>query len=454
MIGTIGRFAKNKTGHELLAGGVRMDKARIDIFLDEGWCLIDQLHRWSSKSPETADHGTELIILICDLQKLWSLADDLQLTHLSRTILAIEQIFERVCARSMSLCSERYSDVASGIEGLQELLLGFEATGEEPSSTNIEAIKRIEKWTKLATPEHRSLAMRDSIIASNVLESTNSNPSFSIVPLTSSAIDVAAIQTSVDHSHVLQLEEFTAKLEETCRCLHARILADEAPYVTTTSRLEYLAEKTRTLVEQILREVRSIGSAKVESETTPPTFNTAAEHSKIFEDDSPNPLSILHSEPLRLIDESPQIEHHPPSDDGSLSSISTAHEVIRDSHRILIVEDSLFYRQLFAIAVHSIGYEAIFAESVAQAVDMLQTTIDICAILVGSPMTPAMVDAIEHCRSTNRVKVIGLTIRDQDTLPIANLELDAQVPKMHPQQLIGALNQLLVDLPDPTRKIA
>ena len=28
-------------------GTRRMDQ-RIDIFLDEGWCLIDQLHRWSS----------------------------------------------------------------------------------------------------------------------------------------------------------------------------------------------------------------------------------------------------------------------------------------------------------------------------------------------------------------------------------------------------------------------
>ena len=60
--------------------------------------------------------------------KLWSTADDLQLNRLARTILAVEQILERICARSFVFSGERLQHVAAGIEPAGIAALGFEAT--------------------------------------------------------------------------------------------------------------------------------------------------------------------------------------------------------------------------------------------------------------------------------------------------------------------------------------
>jgi chemotaxis protein histidine kinase CheA len=436
-------------------GGMRMDQARIDIFLDEGWCLIDQLHRWSSRTSVESDDRALLIELIRELQKLWAMADDLQLSRLSRTILAIEQFLERICARSLAFNSERFHEVASGIEGLQDLLLGYEATREEPSYANLDSLLRIEQSAQQATGNEDDKPAADMNAIVSVFESArnDSASNSTMIPRADSCGELSISQTPVDPQKVELLDQFTAKLDDTCRRLHARVLADEAPYVTTTSRLEHLAEETRLLAEEMIREARLMRSPPTQPhfENPPHIFTvTAARTASTIEDLSRPPL-VLPVEPSVIA--APQLQRLTSITEASSQNVDPPVATVRaNGLRILIVEESLFYRHLLGIAVQSAGYEPQIAESVARGLEMLQQTTELSALLVGSTLSPAMVCEIARRRRSSPIKVIGMTLPGHEKVPVP--DLDARISKMHPQQLIAVLDKLLFEALEQTRKSA
>lgn len=434
-----------------------MDQARIDTFLDQGWCLIDQLHRWSSRTSVESDDRALLIELIRDLQKLWAMADDLQLNRLSRTILAIEQFLERICARSLAFNSERFHEVASGIEGLQDLLLGYEATREEPSYANLDSLLRIEQSAQQAAGIEDDKPAADTNAIVSVFESAHddSGSNSTMIPVTDSCSVVSTSQSSLDPQKAVLLEQFTVKLDDTCRRLHARVLADEAPYVTTTSRLEHLAEETRLLAEEMIREARSmrLSPTQPDFENPPHIFTVTADRIVSTTEDQSKPPLVLPVKPSVIASDAPQLQRLTSITEASSQKVEPPAATVRaNGLRILIVEESLFYRHLLGIAVQSAGYEPQIAESVARGLEMLQQTTELNAILVGSTLSPAMVSEIAQRRRSRAFKVIGMTLPGHEKVPVP--DLDARVSKMHPQQLIAILDKLLLEALDQTRKSA
>ena len=202
-----------------------MDQVRIDIFLDEGWCLIDQLHQWSTGAAGEDDDRVVLFKLIHGLQKLWSMAVDLQLNRLGGTILAIEQTLERICARAVALNGDRVDAVTSGIQGLQRFSWDSKQRREEPCFENFDALRLMERSTHQACPQpDQKSEPSDPIATPNLLNvvSDNSKSDSAIVPKTNSVFDTFTSELPIDPSRVALLEQFTAKLESTCRRLHAQ----------------------------------------------------------------------------------------------------------------------------------------------------------------------------------------------------------------------------------------
>lgn len=434
-----------------------MEQARIDIFLDEGWSLIDQLHRWLPSDPVDSKNRALLIGLIRDLQKLWSTADDLQLNRLARTILAIEQILERICAQSFVVSDERSQHVAAGIEGLQELLLGFEATREEPDFANLDALLRMEQATReTKTPDNLpSIVLIDSNVAATSLKSATEDliSSSTIVPATTSPFTVRSSQTTIDPSRVILLEQFTTNLEETCRGLLARIQTDEAPYMTTASRLEYLAQKTRVLAEQIVEEVRQLEAVPVERGSKIPLDSSVIDARTIAGQTSSIPSVSARAESLEVANDAPELPRLTSLPENSMSPVdANIVETKTESDRVLIVEESLFFRNLLGIAVQSAGYQPQLAESSVQGLEMLLRATQISAVLVGSKVSPALASAIEQFRRPMKFKVIGMTLPGHEKVPVP--DLDARISKMHPQQLIVELDTLLKRSADRSRKSA
>lgn len=434
-----------------------MDQARIDIFLDEGWCLIDQLHQWSASGQVESENSAVLNRLICDLQKLWSTADDLQLNRLARTILAVEQILERICARSFLFNGERFQHVAAGIESLQELLLGFEATREEPDFANFGVLLRMEQAAREINQHDNdpSIVLIDPTAEATSLSSMpeESNSASSMIPASNSPLAVWTSQTAIDPSRVVLLEQFTANLEDVCRGLLARIRADEAPYATTASRLEYLAEETRILAEQIVDEVRQLGSAPIERASEVPSETCGIdEQPRAIEGPSIEFLPVQ-VETLSVANDSARLPRLTSIPECSSQSLGFAvAETKNDSIRVLIIEESLFYRNLLGIAVESAGYHPQLAESAVQGFEMLQRATDLCAVLVGSKVSPILANAIEQFRRQMNFKVIGMTLPGHEKVPVP--DLDSRISKMHPQQLIAELDKMLNRSTDPTRKSA
>ena len=231
-------------------------------------------------------------------------------------------------------------------------------------------------------------------------------------------------------------------------------MADEAPYVTTTSRLEHLAEQTRTLAEQILREVHSTRSdiIKFERENPPCSFTLTIEQPRVEATYPVHRAVISHVEPVHRLDDASQLKRLTSTgNDESRTSNSTNLPAATDRARVLIVEESMFYRHLFGIAVQSGGYEPLIAETVAQGLDALLKATE-CSESWSAMISPAMVVAIEQRRRTGQLKVIGMTLPGQEKVPVA--DLDARISKMHPQQLVAALDKLLIDSRDRPRKSA
>ena len=242
------------------------------------------------------------------------------------------------------------------------------------------------------------------------------------------------------------LEQFVAKLDDTCHRLHARMLRDESPYVATTSRLEHLSQATRELVEQIARVVGTADSTVFRDELradAPPFAIDVLPHRRLTEESLektilPTLLPQLANTAMELprLSQSMSISESLPIPDRAEPI-----EVKMKSRRILILEESPFYRHLIGIAVQSAGYEPHSVESDTQALAALEQSTDFCAILRGAFVSSALEEGIRHHRQTNRVKVIGLTMSGHEIS--AAIEVDELVSKSHPQQLIGVLERLL-----------
>ena len=111
--------------------------------------------------------------------------------------------------------------------------------------------------------------------------------------------------------------------------------------------------------------------------------------------------------------------------------------------RVLIVENSLFYRNLIGMALRSVGYDSDSIQSDSNAFEAVQNerSLEYCAILVGEPVTTEVADAIVRYRTANGTPVIRLMTSDSDeTFPFI---ADESVSKSNPRQLIALLNHLL-----------
>jgi CheY-like chemotaxis protein len=442
--------------------GLQMDQAHIESFLDDGWCLIGQLHQWMSRWPQVPSDRASLIDLINGLQSLWGTADDLGLTRLSRISLALEQVFERFCARNLEVTNARLADVTAGVGSLQELLLGLEATREQPDFTDLAVLQRLEHHA--LQPKWRA---RDESIV--VLESA-APPASVAPPVEVSSTPIAKIpQQQLQHELsasplwsapplLMMLEQFVVKLDDTCHQLHARMVADETPYVTTTSRLEHLAQMTRQLVDQIGQQVRSTGSPQADGSSAEQIEFPAAGKPPRLVDMSTAAVdlrpSTFDARPTPICRDETEAETGLSIADFAVGPRESelVHSGLRPQ-RVLMIEESLFYRHLIGLAVQSAGYEFHSADSVTRGLEVLDMSPDWSAILVGATVSAEIASVIQHLRQKNSVKVIGLTTSNYTGHDAAG-DVDAMVSKSHPQELIAILNRLCQDRTGDTRKSA
>ena len=434
-----------------------MDQARIELFLDEGWSLIGRLHQWLARWPEASSDQQTIDGLIRGLQAIWATSDDLGVKRLARTSLALEQMLERFYAGTLEFSAERLEDFTKGIGCLQELLLGLEATREEPLFSDLDAILQLERHAHLAnwvSDEEDSAAATENIVKipapplsfATEVESDGALSSPLQIP------DADAVPITIERTLIRMLEQFVVKLDDTCQQLHARMLIDQSPYVTTTSRLEHLAQVTRELVEQIILQPRNsnsimqIGSAK-DSEsllTVDQILTPLVEEVPFVVEDldiqiAPTTfsveLAVLDNEFAELQLKLPIIESITPQIGPSVVDFKPK------SGRILIVEPSLFYRHLLGTAVHSAKYETHIVDSFERGIEALQQASDFIAVLVDSLVHPAMAVAIKHQRQANGLRVIGLTTSAQK--PSTPEDFDDCVSRSHPQKLISTLDRVL-----------
>ncbi len=454
---------------------LQMDQARIEFFLDDGWSLIGRFHQWLSNWPAAAHEQAAMVDLIGGLQSLWATADDFGFRCLSRTSLALEQLLERFCAKNLEFTADRLSDVTLGVGCLQELLLGIEATREEPPFADLGAVVRLERHAVQAdwcAPEELTVevpAIETAIIHAAIIDTATvdtiaEDDSILMVPAVDVVTDLSTVpqQTEittavieVDPPLLTMLEQFVVKIDETCHHLHARMLRDESPYVTTTSRLEHLAQATRKLVEEIVQKSTTAGTSTAEDLFDP--WELPATHEELLADlmedqaateervavDFPDLESIFSDQPATIlsVDES-----------ALLAAEFEISEAAFHSYRVLIVEESLFFRHLIGMAVRSAGYQSLEAESLEQGLEILEQTSDLNAVLVSSTASSAMAEAFDQFRRTQGVKVISLMSTDDEQGNA--IEVDDRVSRSHPQQLITSLDRILGDSAESIRKSA
>ena|GEM_PF-2741359 len=439
-----------------------MDQARIENFLDDGWSLIGRLHQWLSQLPQTSNDQVVINGLIRSLQSTWANANDLRILRLARTSLDLEQMLERFCAGSLEFTTQFLEDFTAGVGCLQELLLGLEATREEPQFSNVDAVLRMERHIHEATwgnCENITVAAPENfaetstpLVAENAAEFSANAILIEPAKSQSEISQIEVAQKSIERTLLKMLEQFVAKLDNTCQQLHARLLTDESPHVTTTSRLEHLAQVTRELVDQMMQQPRHNQPAPFETiEKIPETSPILDEFLPLFVHEESQTIEEEFSElpPTEFAVELDKLEREIAELQPELSipehtsSISNPGVIDITSRlgRVLIVEESLFYRHLLGTAVLSTGYAIHTAESMAQGIADLERPNDFMVMIVDAVIPPALIEAIKHCRQQNGIRVIGLTTsaNQQST----ELEFDDCVPKLHPQKLIGALHRVL-----------
>lgn len=450
-----------------------MDQSRFESFLDDGWSLVGQLHVWLSKWPHSSRDQSSLVDLISQLQSAWGIAEDLEFHRIARICLALEQSMERLCARNLEFTIERLNDLANVVACLQDVLLGLEATREEPacdlmSIAVVERHQSLPVWVAPPEPE-LALAIREpDSLASEQLERFANE----IVPLADSE-QLPVVPTTdretecdyVDRTLLVMLEEFVNKIDDTCHKLHVRMVADEAPYVSTTSRLEQLAQSTRELVSDIARQARAnvatIPFDMARSIESPVTAAAAAAAAALpvnleadgMEEAAKFPQPSEEEAAVATTESADRVHDIQEELDRAEESIQ---QIVVDTpikpKRILIVEESLFFRHLIGLAVQSAGFDSCSAETVDQGMAYLHQSPDFHAILIGSVVSAEIAQAISMSRQMHGAKVIGLVATD--SLERQSDDVDACVSRSNPIQLISKLNQILSESTDPLRKSA
>ncbi len=441
---------------------MQTDQTRIESFLDDGWLVIGQLHQWLLQRPVASQDQTALEPLIRGLQTIWANADDLGLKGLARVSLAVEQVLERQCAGNLELDTQRRRDLTSGVGCLQDLLLGYEATREEQQIVDLETLSRLERYSAQplwvdASPMHVVQTVVPLPLKTDVEEE--------LVP-------EGFVHELINPELLVMLEQFVEKLDDTSHRLHARMLADEAPYTTTTSRLEHLAQATRDVVWQIRRPQQVTRAFVLESPLQSAEMPLANDDSSLS-DVSETQMSVAES--LIVSGETASFDvEHPIAEEVELReelfladfsssqfpselketehSESTVFESGLKSRQILIVEESLFYRHLISMAVQSAGYDPHTAESVGVGMDLLKRSQEFGVIVVGSDISSSPLQSIESYRSDNGTKVVQLTSSKSNraALPCA----DYCIEKSHPQKLLAILDTLFNGPESDVRKSA
>lgn len=182
-----------------------MDTGRVETLLNQGWSLVGLLHQWLSSWAQVYHDADELVDLISSLQSFWACADDLKLKRLSRNTLVLEEFFERVCAKRVDVTSEHLKDLRAGIANFEDLLLGYEATGEEPVNLEVDVLQRLERHSRHKSGPVKSTATteirhrRQSEVP--VVRAT------ALVPVSTSA--VTALATVDEPRHIPTVEVVT-----------------------------------------------------------------------------------------------------------------------------------------------------------------------------------------------------------------------------------------------------
>ena len=443
------------------------DQSKVDSFLDRSWDLVAQLHQWLSKSA--TDEVTRLVMvdLIGDLQSVWTSADDLQLNRIARLSLSLEQLLERICAQNLIVSDRSFSIATEAISNLQDMLLSYEATRDQPDFPDPTLIRRIERylaepcWSvpELDLPFECVEEFNQAIDSNNEIDFEECHCS------TSEIIEEVQSEALSDQNLLIMLAGFVNKIDDTCHQLHVRMVADETPYVSTTSRLEHLAQSTRDLVNQLLHEHPAGTTSTIpQAEDLQPTetlqqsahfpelssfrLPTAEEtqqtlHAKTSvtlqrideeHDTSTNRLSApakqtsaANSSPEKVSPEQPKLE---PKQTPSLPKV----------RRILILDQSHFYRQLIEMAVESAGFQSRTSDFNEPMLQELTSTAGFDAVIVGPESNEKFVLAIDHHRKNHGTKVIRMTATGgaQPDLPIA----DETISRSNPPHMIAALNRM------------
>ena len=331
--------------------------------------------------------------LIRNLQLFWIKADDLELKRLARNSLAIEQFLERFCAGKLELTSENLNDVTAAVGSLQDLLLGLEAMREEPLITDLASLQKLERDT---------------------LKGFWSETSKRTIEVALMANDVA-YRTVAAHPLPNRLEVVPTQS-------HSRLTSE-----TLLNELKPFAERS------------SISGVDLSSSAATGPWPAAMRHVLSVREFQVAP------ELIRISDNS---TIDTPSDSGVQTGLKTIDvpEPVQEAielRRVLIVEDSLFYRNLIGMALRSVGYDSDSIKSDANAFASIQNgrLPDYCAILVGEPVTTEVADEIMSYRAANAIPVIRLmTSGNDESFPYT---VDESVPKSNPRQLIVLLNRLL-----------
>ena len=372
---------------------MQLEPARIESLLDNAWRLISQLRQWfAAWSLGSTDHDG-LVELIRNLQLFWIKADDLELKRLARNSLAIEQFLERFCAGKLELTSENLNDVTAAVGSLQDLLLGLEAMREEPLITDLASLQKLERDT---------------------LKGFWSETSKRTIEVALMANDVA-YRTVAAHPLPNRLEVVPTQS-------HSRLTSE-----TLLNELKPFAERS------------SISGVDLSSSAATGPWPAAMRHVLSVREFQVAP------ELIRISDNS---TIDTPSDSGVQTGLKTIDvpEPVQEAielRRVLIVEDSLFYRNLIGMALRSVGYDSDSIKSDANAFASIQNgrLPDYCAILVGEPVTTEVADEIMSYRAANAIPVIRLmTSGNDESFPYT---VDESVPKSNPRQLIVLLNRLL-----------
>jgi CheY-like chemotaxis protein len=438
-----------------------MDLARIEFFLDDGWCLIGEVHQWLSRSSSGPLDTLAANQLIHGLQKMWSAANDLGASQIARTSLALELMLERFCAGTLEFSVERLEDFTRGVGCLQEMLLGLEATREEPNCPDLEALQRIERHTHEAnwaihteiTDTPREIPL-ETFAASGDVESADDS---SEQPQPDSLPGEEGVK-SIERTLLRMLEQFVIKLDDICQQLHSRMMADQTPYVTTTSRLEHLAQVTRGLVDQMLHQP---------GYTTTGDFDLARdfpEASAASDDLTPQLIVAPQSDEFESIEIAPSafaaemdkisrdLEEMLPDElfDDEIAAVATSPypEFQPKSHQVLIVEESLFYRHLLKTSVAAAGHEARTCNSVSEAFAALEESHDYLVALIDASTEPETVQSIKRLGLSTGIRIVGLTTPSSS--PGHQEIFDDCVSKAHPQKLIDVLQRILDDAAAPT----